>query len=49
MGLLMGGIRVLGLTAGGTKVGNGVLEIKGVVARLRGLLGLGSGLMLSGF
>ena len=49
MGLLTGGIKVLGLIAGGTKVGNGAFEGWGVVARSKGLLGLGSGLMLSGF
>ena len=49
MGLFAGGTRVLGLTTGGTKVGNRVPESKGVVARLRGLLGLGSGLISSGF
>ena len=48
MGLLAGGTRVLGLTTGGTKVGNGLLDNDRVVARLRGLLGLGSGLMSSG-
>ena len=30
-------------------MGNGVFEGRGVVARSRGLLGLGSGLMSSGF
>ena len=30
-------------------MGSGVFEDRGVVARSRGLLGLGSGLMLSGF
>ena len=48
MGLLAGGTRVLGLTTGGTKVGNGVLDNDGVVAQSRGLLGLGSGLISSG-
>ena len=32
----------------GLYVGNAELEVKGVVARSRGLLGLGSGLMSSG-
>ena len=49
MVLLVGGTRVLGLTIGGTKVGNRVLEGRGVVARSRGLLGLESGLMSLGF
>ena len=48
MGLLAGGTRVLGLTIGGTKVGNGLLDNDGVVTRLRGLLILGSGLMSLG-
>ena len=48
MGLLAGGTRVLGLIIKGTKVGNWVPESDGVVARSRGLLGLGSGLMSSG-
>ena len=48
MGLLTGGTRVLGLTTGGTKVGNRVLDNDGVVAQSRGLLELGSGLILLG-
>ena len=49
MGLLAGGTKVLGLITGGTWVGNRVFKGRGVVARSRGLLGLGSGLMSSGF
>ena len=49
MGLFAGGIKVLGLTTGGMKVGNGVFEVWRVIARSRGLLGLGSGWMSLGF
>ena len=38
MGLLAGGIRELGLTTGGTKVGSKVGFSEGVVAQSRGLL-----------
>ena len=48
MELFTGGIRVLGLTTGGMKVGSEVGFSKGVVAWSRGLLGLGSGLMSLG-
>ena len=45
-------VGVLGLTAGGTRVVGwttvGLYTVNGVVARSRGLLGFGSGLMSSG-
>ena len=47
-GLVVGGIRVAGWTTVGLYVGSGELETRGVVARSRGLLGLGSGLISSG-
>ena len=47
-GLVVGGTRVAGWTTMGLYAGNEELEAKGVVARSRGLLGLGSGLMSSG-
>ena len=47
-GLVAGGTRVIGWTTTGLYAGNGELETRGVVARSRGLLGLGSGLILSG-
>ena len=43
-----GGTRVAGWIATGLYAGNAELEAKEVVARSRGLLGLGSGLMSSG-
>ena len=43
-----GGTRVVGWTTVGLYAVNGVLEGNGVVARSRGLLGFGSGLMSSG-
>ena len=46
--LVAGGTRVAGWIAVGLYTDNAELEAKGVVARSRGLLGLGSGLMLSG-
>ena len=49
MGLFAGGTRVLGLTTEGATVDNEVLGYRGVVARSRGFLGLGSGLMSLGF
>ena len=48
MGLVAGGTRVAGWTGTGLYVGNDELEDRGVVARSRGLLELGSGLMSSG-
>ena len=47
-GLVVGGTRVAGWTATGLYVGNDELEDRGVVARSRGLLELGSGAMSSG-
>ena len=47
-GLVAGGTRVVGWTTVGLYAVNGVLEGNGVVARSRGLLGFGSGLMSSG-
>ena len=48
VGLVVGGTRVAGLTVTGLYAGSGELEAKGVVARSKGLLGFGSGAMLSG-
>ena len=48
VGSVAGSIRVVGWTAIGLYAGNKELEAKGVVARSRGLLGLGSGLMSLG-
>ena len=48
IGLVAGGTRVAGWTTTGLYTGNEELEAKGVVARSRGLLGLGSGLMSLG-
>ena len=48
VGLVAGGTRVAGWTAIGLYAGNGELETRGVVARSRGLLGLGSGLISLG-
>ena len=47
-GLVAGGTKVAGWTTTGLYAGNDELEGSGVVARSRGLLGLGSGLILSG-
>ena len=47
-GLAVGGTRVVGWTTVGLYAVNGVLVGIGVVARSRGLLGFGSGLILSG-
>ena len=47
-GLAVGGTRVVGWTTRGLYAGSKELEARGVVARSRGLLGLGSGLMSSG-
>ena len=47
-GLAAGGTRVVGWTTVGLYAANGVLEGNGVVARSRGLLGFGSGLISSG-
>ena len=46
--LVAGGTRVAGWIAAGLYAGNAELEAKGVVARSRGLLGWGSGLMSLG-
>ena len=46
--LAAGGTKVAGWTATGLCIGIGEVEAKGVTARSRGLLGLGSGLMSSG-
>ena len=48
-GLFTGGTMVAGFTAEGMYGGSEVFKVWGVVARSRGLLELGSGLMLSGF
>ena len=48
MGLVAGGTRVAGWTVMGLYAGNGELDARGVVAWSRGLLGLGSGLILLG-
>ena len=47
-GLVVGGTRVARWTATGLYIGNDELEDRGVVARSRGLLELGSGAMSSG-
>ena len=47
-GLVAGGTKVAGCTAIGLGVGREVLEVRGVMALSRGLLGLGSGLTSSG-